>query len=141
MHSAWMNIAVIGGLVAVSGCPTIELGEEPESPTLCRPNQAYYQDVIWPDFIEIAGNDAASCTAAAGCHDIADGRSALRLSTAAPIDHDQNYRIVIRYLNCADPGSSSMLTKPMTGIDAHGGGDLFNQTDMPRDIFLQWFNM
>jgi len=31
------------------------------------------------------------------------------------------------------------LTRPMSGVDQHGGGDLFNPGDPPVQVFLNWF--
>ena len=36
----------------------------------------------------------------------------------------QNYRLTQNYLNCGQPMQSLLLTKPLAGQDAHGGGDL-----------------
>lgn len=121
-----------------AGCPTIDLGEEPVSPGSCRPDPAYYRDVVWPEYIAPA-DEARSCVAAGGCHQQENGRSALRLSVAEPIDHDGNYNVVTRFLNCASPDASSLLTKPLSGVDVHGGGDLLDPGSMPEQIFLDWF--
>ena len=135
--------ALLVALVAltVTGCPTVDLGENPPDPPTCRPDFLYYQDVIYPEYIAPA-NTALSCVDAPGCHRVDDGRSALRL-TINPPDHEGNYAIVSRFLNCGLPEASSMLTKPMSGVDPHGGGDMFDETfgpTTPRGIFEEWFN-
>lgn len=78
--------------------------------------------------------------AAGGCHRLEDGRSALRLQTTAPVDHPRNYDVVTRFLNCGAPEASSLLTKPLSGIDPHGGGDLFAPGSAAETAFLQWFD-
>ncbi len=135
--------AILVALVALtlSGCPTVDLGENPPDPPTCRPDFVYYQDVLYPEFIAPA-DENLSCVNAAGCHRIKDGRSALRLSVSPP-DHAANYAIVTRFLNCGLPEASSMLTKPMAGVVAHGGGDMFDNSlgpTTPRGIFEEWFN-
>ena len=126
-------VALATCALAGTGCPTVDLGETPVSPGACRPDPAYFRDVMWPDFF--APQDAArSCVAAAACHRVEDGRSALRLETAEPIDQDHNYDVATRFLDCGAPEASSMLTKPLIGIDPHGGGDLFAAGSSPEEI-------
>lgn len=128
-------------LLALTGCPTVDLGEEPPQPGLCRPDIGYYQDVIWPELINAPGQ-AYNCVSAAGCHERASGRSALRLIVAdnpSPSEHSQNYEVVTRFLNCGTPEASSFLTKPLDGVDPHGGGDLISPGSAPEMLFFDWF--
>ena len=60
-------------------------------------------------------------------------------STTAPIDHDANYDVVVRFLSCSQEETSPLLTKPLAGVDPHGGGDLFNGSSPQRSAFLDWF--
>lgn len=127
----------------LAGCPTVDLGDVPPDPGQCRPSRAYFEDVIWPEFIAPA-DTARSCVDAAGCHRRDDGRSALRLTLpTGQIDDqrtmDRNYDAVVPFLNCGAPESSTMLTKPQSGIDAHAGGDLFDPDSDPALGFLTWF--
>ncbi len=131
-------LALVTFALPASGCPTVDLGETPVSPGSCRPDPAYYQDVMWPEFFA-PGDEALSCVAAAACHRIEDGRSALRLATTEPVDHDGNYDVIIRFLNCGAPEASSALTKPLDGVDPHGGGELFQPGSGPEATFLEWF--
>lgn len=126
-------------LAALAGCPTVDLGDSPPDVGLCRPDRQYYIDVIWPRFLAPA-QAARSCVGAIGCHESQSGRSALRLSTNVPADHDRNYQVVTRFLNCSTPLASELLTKPLAGVEAHQGGDIFpNSTDAAVIDFQGWF--
>jgi hypothetical protein len=143
--SAWRLVPpplALISLLAVTACPTVDLGEMPPAAGLCRPPIAYYQDVVWPEFLAPSGDTERSCVAAAGCHQRDNGRSALRLLSAEPLsaaDHQQNYDVVTRFLNCGTPEASTLLTKPLSGVDPHGGGDLVTPGDAPEEAFLTWF--
>ncbi len=134
------------GVVAVllaTGCPTVDLGEVPPEVDQCRPDRVYFEETIWPTYLAPA-DTAKSCVGTSGCHDSTSGRSALRLETgvaADPTAFDRNYAVVIRFLNCGSPDASALLTKPLAGIDVHGGGDVFDGTDDAAvEAFLAWFN-
>jgi hypothetical protein len=118
--------------------PAVPRSTSAVSPGACRPDPAYFADALWLTFLAPA-DAAASCVAAAGCHRLEDGRSALRLDTGDPPDLDGNYVVVTRFLNCGSPGSSSLLTKPISGVDPHGGGDLFAPGSAAEAAFLGWF--
>lgn len=122
-----------------SGCPTVDLGDSPPNPGTCRPDPLYYEDVIWPEYLAPA-DISQSCVAQAGCHDSLNGRSAFRVNTVEPIDHGANYQTVIRFLNCGSPGTSALFTKPVGGVDSHGGGDIFASGSNAEVVFLQWFD-
>jgi hypothetical protein len=80
-------------------------------------------------------NPTLSC-ARAGCH-IAGGNG---LDFPATIDYPAAYKRSQSYLNCGTPEASLFLTKPLAGIDPHGGGDIFGGTGDPAvQIFLDWF--
>jgi len=126
--------------LVMAGCPTVDLGEEPVAPGACRPDPAYFESVIWPEFIEANSEPARSCIAASGCHDSENnGRSSLRFQTRAPLNFQLNYDIMTRFLNCATPEASTALTKPESGVAPHGGGDLFDSTNAAHTTFLDWF--
>lgn len=136
-------MALVGlAVTALAGCPTVDLGDTPPDPGVCRPDPTYYRDVIWPEFLAPA-DAARSCVVAGGCHATQDGRSALRLETdvdADPTAHTRNYQVVTRFLNCASPDASSLLTKPLATVDSHGGGDIFPNTMDPAVMaFEGWF--
>ena len=57
----------------------------------------------------------------------------------ANVNHDENYTIVSRFLSCGAPESSPMLTKPLSGVDPHGGEDLFMPGSEAEQTFLDWF--
>jgi hypothetical protein len=127
----------------LAACPTVDLGDVPPDPGQCRPSRAYFRDVIWPEIIAPA-DTARSCVDASGCHRREDGRSALRLTVPASgqleqRDYDRNYDAVVPFLNCGAPEASTLLTKPLSGIDSHAGGDLLAPGSEPVLRFLEWF--
>lgn len=132
----WATLAV--PIVLLTGCPTVDLGELPVSPGACRPDPVYFEANIWPLFID-TGDPMTSCVGEGGCHQLENGRSAFRVSVTQPIDYSANYNVVTRFLNCGTPSASPILTKPLRGVDSHGGGDLFGDNDAGVQIFLDWF--
>ena len=126
-------------LFLLAGCPTVDLGELPVSPPPCHPDPVFFEENIWPAFID-TGNPETSCVAQGGCHRLDNGRSAFRVSIAEPIDYSANYGAVTRFLNCGTPSASSLLTKPLRGIESHGGGEMFGDDDPSAQIFLDWFS-
>ena len=124
--------------ILATGCPTVDLGDHLAEPGSCRPDFAYYRDVLWPEYL--VGSPATSCLTGSGCHGQSnDPRSALRLSTTAPVDRQANYEVATRFLSCSMEETSALLTKPQAGVDAHGGGDLFTNPSNERSVFLDWF--
>jgi hypothetical protein len=121
-----------------SGCPTVDLGDDPVDPGVCRPSPDYFRTRIWPEYLA-PPDMAKTCVGRSGCHAEANGRSALRLDTVEPIDFTRNYQVTTRFLNCGTPDASSLLTKPVSGEDPHGGGDLFGPTDPAVAVFEGWF--
>ncbi len=125
--------------VLLGACPTVDLGETPPDTGQCRPDRQYFEDVIWPEYIAPAAA-AASCVAAGGCHEASTGRSAFRVDGIEPIDLSANYDVVTRFLNCGTPSASPLLTKPLAGIEGHGGGDIFATSGDPAVVaFEAWF--
>jgi len=135
-RSLLIAITLAAGLAG--GCPTVDLGDAPPDPGTCRPDFVYYRDVIWPEYLAPA-DTSKSCVSQTGCHDAANGRSSFRLDTQDPIDQMTNYQTVTRFLNCGSPDSSALLTKPLSGLDSHGGGDLFDPGSQSEMTFLTWF--
>lgn len=124
--------------VALTGCPTVDLGDDPVEPGVCRPSPDYFQTTIWPQYLA-QPDQAKTCVGRSGCHAETDGRSALRLDNVEPIDFSRNYQVVTRFLNCGTPGASALLTKPLSGEDPHGGGDMFGPGDPSVTVFEGWF--
>jgi hypothetical protein len=132
--------AVVGAsaLVSLAGCPTVDLGDTPTEVGLCNPNGGvqYFQDHIWPEFIENKNNMNTGNCAQAGCH-INGGNG---LDFPGTVDYPAFYRRTQIYLNCGTPEASELLTKPLAGPDAHSGGDIFQSvTDPAVVVFLNWF--
>jgi len=101
----------------------------------------YFSDILWPEYFAPVG--APGCVGTIGCHNSQDGRSALQLEVGPMPDlamHTRNYTVAKRFINCVTPESSRLLTKPMSKVDKHGGGDVFDTGSTEETIFLQWFN-
>lgn len=122
-------------ITLLAGCPTVELGDTPTEIGLCNPagGVAYFEQQIWPNIVtrSFGGRTCAQ----AGCH-IAGGNG---LDYPAVVDYPSAYRRTQLYLNCGTPAASLFLTKPLAGIDPHGGGDLFPNGDPSVQVFLDWF--
>jgi hypothetical protein len=123
-------------LALLAGCPTVDLGDTPTEIGLCNPagGEAYFEQQIWPSYV-IRNNADTSC-AKVGCH-VGGGTG---LDFPAQVDYAAAYRRTQLYLNCGSPDASPFLTKPLAGIEPHGGGDIFpNENDPAVQIFLAWF--
>jgi hypothetical protein len=127
-------------LLLLSGCPTVDLGEFPDDVSLCNPPGGidYFTANIYPTFLK-ADDTATGCTQDAGCHNQGGG-TALNLNIGASRDDVLNFRNSQVFLNCGTPEMSVMLTKPISGIEPHGGGDLYMMSDMEVAVFLAWFD-
>ena len=126
----------IAAIALFAGCPTVDLGDTPTDLGLCNPTGGldYFQTQIWPNYV-IRNSDATSC-ATLGCH-ISGGNG---LDFPDPVDYPTAYRRTQIYLNCGSPEASQFLTKPLAGVDPHGGGDIFPDLSDPAvQVFLNWF--
>lgn len=124
--------------MALGGCPTVDLGDTPTDIGLCNPPGGieYFQAKIWPEFVR-PGN-ANSCTKSGGCHNEAGG-NALSFDSSAMPDFAANYRQAQVFLNCGTPEASLLLVKPLSGLEPHGGGDIFQPSDAAVTTFNGWF--
>jgi hypothetical protein len=133
----WRTAGVGLAFALLAGCPTVDLGDTPTEIGLCNPagGLQYFQDQIWPNYV-IRTDPATSCAKAGTCH-VAGGNG---LDFPAMVDYPNSYKRSQLYLNCGTPAASLFLTKPLAGIDQHGGGDIFGSTSDPAvQIFLDWF--
>jgi len=124
----------VGTIALLAGCPTVDLGDTPTEIGLCNPagGVQYFQDQIWPKYVQGASK---SCTTAM-CH--VNGGNGLDYPGA--VDYPAFYRRTQLYLNCGTPSASLFLTKPLGGVEPHGGGDIFaSESDPNVTIFLDWF--
>jgi|HubBroStandDraft_6_1064221.scaffolds.fasta_scaffold170452_2 hypothetical protein len=122
-------------VLALAGCPTVDLGDSPADIGLCNPpaGLSYFMTQIEPNYFKLT-DTVNGCARSSSCH---DGNNGLTLD---PTGSDAaNYRISQSYLNCGDAMASELLTKPLAGIDGHGGGDLFTQSDPQFTVFMNWF--
>ena len=133
--------SVLAGLglgASLAGCPTVDLGDTPTDINLCNPAGGidYFKSDIYPKYIR--PGDANACTKAGGCHNEAGG-NALNFKTN-PQDDAFNFRQAQVFLNCGTPEMSQLLTKPLAGVDTHGGGNIYmTMTDAEVQVFLGWF--
>ena len=132
------SLALCAQAMLLGGCPTVDLGDTPQDIGLCNPAGGldYFTNEIWPNFVRPT-DGTRGCTRAGGCHNEAGG-NALGFRTN-PVDMTFNYRQTQIYLNCGQPAASDLLTKPLAGIEAHGGGDLIPMGDPAEMVFLGWF--
>lgn len=129
-------VALVAALLALGGCPTVDLGDQPAGINVCTPpgGIAYFTAQIEPTYFALA-DTTNGCARSSQCHDMAHGLTLQR----DPPDDAANFRISQQYLNCGDPGASPLLTKPLAGIDGHGGGDLFASGSTQYNVFFGWF--
>ena len=131
-------------VLALAGCPTVDFGQTPSDIGVCNPNGGpeYFETVIWPQYIR---SPATSCgpakdlpcdCAQSKCH---GGSRDPNFDTTLPIDYTAMYRLSQQYLVCGAPTASPFLTRPLAGIDGHGGGDLFTKSDPQYQVFIDWF--
>jgi hypothetical protein len=127
-------------MLALAGCPTVDLGDTPPDITLCNPAGGieYFASEIYPRFLK-AEDTQAGCTQNLGCHNEGGG-NALAFRIGVRRDDVFNYRQAQLFLDCGTPERSLLLTKPLAGIDAHGGGDIYSSaSDAEVQAFLAWF--
>ena len=133
---------VVFGAGLLAGCPTVDLGDTPTDINLCNPAGGldYFVSDIYPTFIKGDNpDDAKSCTQNMGCHSEGDG-NALNFRIQARRDDNFNFRQAQVFLECGNEEMSLLLTKPLSGIEAHQGGNLFGaMTDPEVQAFLGWF--
>ena len=94
----------------------------------------YFQNEIVPKYLKLADR-TNGCGRSSSCHERAHG---VAFDLADPAS-SANYRVSLNYLNCGQPRQSPLLTKPLTGEDGHGGGDLFDSNSAQFMTFLGWF--
>ncbi len=136
MGYRWAFAALL--VLAVPGCPTVDLGDTPPDIGACNPPEGidYFKATIEPMYLKI-DDPTTGCARNAMCHDRAHG-----LALSRTVGDDLiNYRVSQGYLNCGQPRASLFLTKPLAGIDGHGGGDLFTTGSPEEKAFLGWFDL
>lgn len=141
MRASLTSGVLFASVGLLTGCPSVDLGEDPAPVGQCRPDRDYFRDEIWPTYLAPA-DPVRSCVGQSHCHAADTGRSALRLETdtSDPTVFDRNYEVVTRFLNCGSPDASALLTKPLGELDAHQGGDIFvDSSDPAVDTFRLWF--
>lgn len=115
----------------------MDLGDTPPDIGACNPPEGvdYFIAKIEPIYLKIS-DPTNGCARNSMCHDQAHG-----LALSRTVGDDMlNYRVSQQYLNCGQPRASEMLTRPLAGIDGHGGGDLFTTGSTEYTTFLGWFD-
>jgi hypothetical protein len=122
-----LTCALLVIVMALGACPTVDLGDTPVTPPLCRPNLDAFkmEGGIWDTAVN-PPDATKSCVANEGCHAQATGSSALRLITKPrdqmlDSDWSTNLDVIGRYLNCATPANSEFVAKPQGEIGHLGG--------------------
>jgi len=132
----------------LAACPTVDVGDTPVAPPLCRPSLQAFKEPggIW-DVAIAPGDTAKSCISMTGCHGVATGRSSLRLidkprDQMSDSEWSLNLDSVARFLNCSTPSDSPFITKPEAGADPHLGGELWtcDSTCEPIVTVEAWIN-
>ena len=115
----------------------MDLGDTPSDIGACNPSQGldYFKAQIEPNYLKLQDPINGCARSGTMCHANAHG---LALSTTVG-DDEINYRVAQTYLNCGSPTASEMLTRPLAGIDGHGGGDIFTMDSDQYKIFIAWF--
>src|SRR5262245_40028061 len=92
-------------VVLLSGCPTVDLGDDPPDIGLCNPagGITYFQNEIVPNYLKLADR-ANGCGRNGSCHERAHGVAFDLTMPASPA----NYRIAQQYLNCGQPDQSPL---------------------------------
>jgi len=129
-------------IALLAGCPTVDLGDTPSDIGLCNPPGGidYFTTEVWPKFVRPA-DTTNGCTKAGGCHNEAGGNALGFRGGVNPTttEFSFNYRQTQIYLNCGNPEASPLLTKPLSSMDPHGGGNLIQPGSEPETVFLMWF--
>src|SRR5688500_4431488 len=130
------------GAVLHAGCPTVDLGDTPTDINLCNPagGQDYFVSDIYPNFIKgDTPGDSKSCTQNNRGHSEGNGPE-LTIRFQPRRDENFNFRQAQLFLNCVNEDMSLLPTKPLTGSDAHGDGNLSDgMNDAEVQTFLVWF--
>jgi hypothetical protein len=132
MGPRWATVALLA--LVLPGCPTVDLGDTPPDIGACNPPEGvdYFIAKI---YLKIS-DPTTGCARNSMCHDQAHG-----LALSRTVGDDMlNYRVSQGYLNCGQPKASEFLTRPLAGIDGHGGGDLFTTGSTEYTTFLGWFD-
>ena len=136
-------LAVLGLGLVTSGlgalaCETVDVGSPPADINACRPDQQFFYDRVWPEFLgrEVSGkrcNDS-------GCHDSGSPRQ-LRIPAPMsapmlplPADWAAAYKSVTEQMFCTNATSSPLVARPSRAD--HGGGKLI-EPDGPEVMLIR----
>ena len=124
-------------VLALAGCPVVDLGDTPPGIGKCTPKKglAFFESDVWPTYLAPTDQNK-SCVKSSSCHGNGHAPSFDPMAT----DLTGNYHVALTEVNCGNPMASRLLTRPLAGVDGHGGGDIFQTVDDPAvKVFLDWF--
>ena len=131
-----MALPLSGGLA----CETVDVGSPPADINACRPDQKFFYERVWPEFLgrEVNGkrcNDS-------GCHDAASPRQ-MRIPAPTsppmlplPADWAAAYKAATEQMSCTNVTSSPLLARP-SRVD-HGGGKLIEPEGDEAMLLRLW---
>jgi hypothetical protein len=145
--------ATLSGAFAAPACGTVDVGPPTMPPMGCNGDPAFFVTDVWPKYL---GPTPGYNCGQSNCHDATSGKSSFRLEAIAdgppdpttpvaswPEDWRFDYASATRFLNCADPTSSRLLTKPTQDGVTHEGGTVVpagGPTSDAQTLFQTWAN-
>jgi hypothetical protein len=138
-------LAAVAATLAASGCETVDLGDPPADINACRPSQQWFVDQIWPNVLAADGYPNGVHCYDANCHGITAPNPldliVPMVAGAVPVTGDWagDYVSTTEEMNCANVAASRLLEYP-AGLKTHGGGKLFEPTDMQAMLIKMWID-
>ena len=132
------GLALLAAAAVALGCETVQLGSPPADINACRPDQRFFYDRVWPEFLgrELSGKRCSD----SGCHDTGSPRQ-LRIPAPTsvpglplPTDWAAAYQSVTEQMFCSNVASSPLIARP-SRLD-HGGGKLI-EPDGPEAMLVR----
>jgi hypothetical protein len=133
---AWLAALAIAVVAGGGACSTVDLGDPPADVNLCRPDQGWFVNQVWPNYLTTSFN--GKMCGDASCHGAGTGNGLLVVTpTSTPTlpldgepDWDAVYLSAAMEMNCNDVRSAKLFAYP-AGLNpaGHGGGMLFDPND------------
>jgi hypothetical protein len=136
-----MGIGAVAALFATGpGCDTVALGPPPADVNACRPNQQFFYERVWPEFLGKTF-EGKSC-GDTGCHDASSARvlvvPAPRSQPGLPLPPDWAavYKSVTAQMSCTNVAASALLLRPASAD--HRGGKLIDPSGPEAAVVRAW---